>query len=300
MNYTTPFKHNLKGVIFLSRTKFAIIGGDNRYKILKELLEKDGYIVSVYGNMFTKSAENLNECISGSRAVIAPIPVSKDNIKVNMGENFNITIDELLNAMQRENTGLITGGVISEGIKKKAAERGIKAVDIFDMEEVAINNAVPTAEGAIMTAIQESDKVLFKSKVLVTGYGRCGKILGNMLKGMGADVSITFRKKRDEAYINAMGCKGVNIDDLDNRLNKYSFIFNTVPAMLLNSERLKRIRKDALIIDIAQAPGGVDYVYARELNLKALYCPGLPGRVAPFTAAEILKTSIVDVVLDNT
>lgn len=284
----------------MSRIKFAIIGGDNRYKILKELLEKDGYTVSVYGNMYTKSEESPEDCISGASVVIAPIPVSKDNIHINIGENFRTSVDELFDIMQREGAGILTGGVISDSIKQRAREKGIVTADLFDREEVAINNAVPTAEGAVMTAIQESDRVLFKSRVLVTGYGRCGKVLSAMLKGMGADVSVTFRKKSDEAYINASGCKGVDIRELSSVINDYSFIFNTVPALILDSERLRRVRSDAVIIDIAQAPGGVDYGYASQLNIKALYCPGLPGRVAPHTAAEVLKTAIIDIVLDNT
>ena len=150
-----------------------------------------------------------------------------------------------------------------------------------------------------MTAIQESDRVLFRSKILVIGYGRCGKILSNMLKGIGADVSITYRKKSDEAYISAYGCSPVDIRYFERHLSEYDFIFNTAPALILNKENLKRIRKDTVIIDIAQAPGGIDYSYARKLNLKALYCPGLPGRVAPYTAAEILKSAIIDIVLES-
>ncbi len=284
----------------MSSFKFAIIGGDNRYKILKELLEKDGYGISVYGNMHIASEGSLEGCIANAWAVILPIPVSKDGEHINMCEDMSITFDELFGVMQREGAGLLMGGVISSELKQRAGEKGITAADLFEREEVAINNAVPTAEGAIMTAIQESDRVLFKSRALVAGFGRCGKVLSAMLRGMGADVSVTFRKKSDEAYINALGCRGVDIRELETELNGFDFIFNTVPALIFDGERLERVRSGAVIVDIAQAPGGVDYGYASKLNIKALYCPGLPGRVAPYTAAEILKTAITDIVLDNT
>ncbi len=284
----------------MSSFKFAIVGGDNRYKILKELLEKDGCIVSAYGNIHIDSEESLEGCIAGAKAVILPIPVSKDGEHINMCEDMRVTFDELFEIMQREEVKLFVGGVVSEKLKQSARERGITAEDIFEREEVAINNAVPTAEGAIMTAIQESDRVLFKSKVLVTGFGRCGKVLSAMLRGMGADVSVTFRKKSDEAYINAFGCRGVDIRELETALNDFDFIFNTVPALILDSESLKRVRSDAVIVDIAQAPGGVDYGCASRLDIKALYCPGLPGRVAPYTAAEILKAAITDIIPYNT
>lgn len=283
----------------MSRTKFAIIGGDYRYKLLKELLESDGYIVSIYGNIYSESTDSLDSCLYNSKAVIAPIPIAKESDYINMSENFKIPIDELFTAMNNHNVNILIGGVISEKLKDRASEAGIKSTDLFSLEEVAINNAIPTAEGAIMTAIQESDRVLFNSKVLVLGFGRCGKVLSNMLKGIGADISISYRKKSDEAYINSINCTPINIKEFDRGLAQYDFIFNTIPSQILNKEALKRIKKETVIIDIAQAPGGVDYSYARKLNLKALYCPGLPGRVAPYSAAEILKTSIIDIALDS-
>lgn len=283
----------------MSRTKFAIIGGDYRYKLLKELLEKDGYVVSIYGNIYSESTDSLDSCIFNSKAVIAPIPITKDESIINMSENFKISIDELFNSMSSHNVKILIGGVISSKFQESASLMDISSIDLFSREEVAINNAIPTAEGAIMTAIQESDRVLFKSKALVLGFGKCGKVLSNMLKGIGADVNITYRKKSDEAYINSINCTPISIKDFDRNLSSYDFIFNTIPAQILSKEILKRIRKDTVIIDIAQAPGGIDYSYARKLNLKALYCPGLPGRVAPYSAAEILKTSIIDIVLDS-
>ena len=286
-------------MIFLSRTKFAIIGGDYRYKLLKDLFENEGYIASIYGNIYTESTDSLDSCILDSKAVICPIPITKNNDTINMSENFKITIDELLNSMTNHGVKILTAGVIPDSFIKKSEYMGISSTDLFFFFYVAINNAIPTAEGAIMTAIQESDRVLFRSKILVIGYGRCGKILSNMLKGIGADVSITYRKKSDEAYISAYGCSPVDIRYFERHLSEYDFIFNTAPALILNKENLKRIRKDTVIIDIAQAPGGIDYSYARKLNLKALYCPGLPGRVAPYTAAEILKSAIIDIVLES-
>lgn len=283
----------------MSKTKFAIIGGDYRYKILKDLFEKDGYMTSIYGNIYTESTDSFDSCITDSKAVICPIPITKNNATINMSENFKITIDELLNSMSTHGVKILTAGVIPDSFMQKSDYMGISSVDLFSREDVAINNAIPTAEGAIMTSIQESSKVLFKSKVLVIGYGRCGKILSNMLRGIGAEVSVTYRKKSDEAYINACNCTPVDIKYFERHLSEYDFIFNTAPALVLNNENLKRIPKNTVIIDIAQAPGGIDYSYARKLNLKAIYCPGLPGRVAPYTAAEILKSAIMDIVLES-
>ena len=169
---------------------------------------------------------------------------------------------------------------------------------IFEIETVAVKNAVPTAEGAIMTAMEESEKTLFGSDNLILGYGRCGKILAHTLKGLGANVSVSYRKQLDLAYISAYNYNPIKFDDIEKVIGKYDFIFNTIPALVLNKKVLNCVSKNATIIDIAQAPGGVDYNYARSIGLRALYCPGLPGRIAPVTAAEILKEAVETIVAE--
>ena len=149
-----------------------------------------------------------------------------------------------------------------------------------------------------MTAMEESEKTLFGSNNLILGYGRCGKILAHTLKGLGANVSVSYRKQLDLAYISAYNYNPVKFDDVEKVIGKYDFIFNTIPALVLNKNVLNCVSKNATIIDIAQAPGGVDYNYARSIGLRALYCPGLPGRIAPVTAAEILKEAVETIVAE--
>ncbi len=50
---------------------------------------------------------------------------------------------------------------------------------------------------------------------------------------------------------------------------------------------------DVTIVDIASAPGGVDFDFCRQQNIRAKLCPGLPGIYAPQSSAEILFEAIV-------
>jgi dipicolinate synthase subunit A len=209
-----------------------------------------------------------------------------------------LKISDLLEKLKYSGTNALIGGVVSDDVKKWASEYGFKAYDFFDFEEVSVANAVPTAEGAVMTAMRESERTIFGSRALVVGFGRCGKILAKTLRGLGADTSATYRKESDRAYITAYGIKAVNASDMHCCIENYDFIFNTVPAPVIDAALLKKTDKKTIIIDIAQAPGGVDYNMARNLNIKALYCPGLPGRCAPRTAAEILKMSAINIALN--
>lgn len=279
----------------MSSFKFGILGGDLRYKILCGMLKKEGYqVCSFYGGCGERG-KDFNELFIGTDVIIGPIPFSKDDEKIFLTGNAEVKINDLLTEMDKNEVRLIIGGVISDKIRESAAKYGIRVFDFFEHEAVAVLNAIPTAEGAILKAINESDRTIFGSKCIVMGYGRCGKFLAQDLKGLGADVSATFRNERDEAYIKAFGYKGINLYELKNYIGEFDFIFNTIPAPVIDKGILKKAKRDCIIIDIAQAPGGVDFCFAKELNIKAFYCPGLPGRVAPVTAAEILKDAVLKI-----
>ena len=84
----------------------------------------------------------------------------------------------------------------------------------------------------------------------------------------------------------------------DKKIGEFEVIVNTIPFEVLNDERLDLVRKDALLIDLASNPGGIDRVAARNKKLKLIWALSLPGKVAPITSAEFIKETI-DNVLDE-
>ncbi|WP_250277839.1 dipicolinate synthase subunit DpsA [[Clostridium] colinum] len=280
----------------------GILGGDFRYKFLYEMLIDENLLVYVYNNKHIESENNiksLDEFLKKIDILIVPIPFTKDNNTVFNVDNEILNIDVLLEKVINNNIKIFFGGVIGKDRINFLENNNIKVFDFFEDDSIAILNAIPTAEGAIQTAMQESFKTIFDSKCLVLGYGRCGKILANMLKGIGANIDVTYRKPQDLAYINAYGLNPINLYDITGKIDKYDFIFNTIPYEILDKNILSKINKDTVIIDLAQAPGGVDYTFARTLNLKAIYCPGLPARVAPYTAGKILKDKIIEYIKND-
>jgi len=279
----------------LSNFKFGILGGDLRYKILFDMLKKDGYQVCSYCNNFINCENNdLDSLFDKTDVIIGPIPLSKDNKNI-FTNNCPIKIESFFSKMRKNNIKILICGVISDKIRELAAKSGIRAFDFFESEAVAVMNAVPTAEGAIQIAMEESKRTIFNSKCIVFGYGRCGKFLAKDLKGLGAKVYVTFRNERDEAYIKANGYNGVHLYNVKNYIDEFDFIFNTIPASVIEKNIIKKAKQNCIIIDLAQAPGGVDFNFARASNIKAIYCPGLPGRVAPISAAEILKDFVLKI-----
>lgn len=128
------------------------------------------------------------------------------------------------------------------------------------------------------------------------GYGKVGKMLAKDLYGIGADTFVEARKYADLALIEGHGLKPVPMESLKDKIGEFDIIFNTVPALILNNEILKSVRKDALIIDLASKPGGVDFERAKEYGLNVIWALGLPGKVAPITSGMIIKDTIMNII----
>ena len=107
--------------------------------------------------------------------------------------------------------------------------------------------------------MQELPVTISNSKILVVGFGRIGKILAHKLYGLNTEVYVTARKYEDFAWIEAFGYKGISYDILEEYLEKFDVVFNTVPALMLDEKRLKKLRPDSVIIDLASNPGGAGF-----------------------------------------
>ncbi len=143
--------------------------------------------------------------------------------------------------------------------------------------------------------MEKSLITLHNSNCLVMGFGRIGKILSKMLAGFGAKVYCEARKDSDIAWIRSYGYTPINLENLDESLNKFDFIFNTIPYLILDEKRLKTVDKQCLLIDLASKPGGIDFEKAKEMGLQTEWALALPGKVAPKTAAKYLYDVIINI-----
>lgn len=128
------------------------------------------------------------------------------------------------------------------------------------------------------------------------GYGKIGKILSKYLYGMGAQTYVEARKYADLAMIEGHGYEPLPLNRLKKRINEFDIIFNTVPSLILDDEVLENIRKDALIIDLASKPGGVDFEAAKQYGLKVIWALSLPGKIAPVSSGAIIKDTVMNII----
>lgn len=274
----------------------AVIGGDLRIVKLVEMLEKENYVISTYGlenaKDITTKCNSIEECIKDADIVLGPLPLSSNGEYINTPFSENkIAIDDLLNNIEGKT---FIAGSIKQEVYDKINGKNITVSDIVKREELAVLNAISTAEGAIQIAINETPRNVHGNNVLVLGFGRIGKVLSKMLDGIGAKVACEARKTTDLAWIKAYGYEPINLIELKEHLHKFDIIINTIPYIVLTKEMLQEVKEDALIIDLASNPGGVDRNAIKELGIKFNWALSLPGKVAPITSAEFMKETLLN------
>ncbi len=258
--------------------RIIIVGGDNRQVTIKTNLEKLGHYV--YHIITTK---DLDIDFTSFDTVIFPLPTTRDGVLINntLSED-KIKITDITDKLQSQK--ILCGNYSFEDFV---------FTDYGKDESTAILNAVPTAEGAIAVAIDNTPFTIWKSKCLVVGYGKIGKALSKRLNALSSDVTVSARRDKDFSYIESQGFKHIETDNIEQFAHNYDIIFNTVPKQVITKNVLEKCKKDCLLIELASSPYGIDINAAEELNLKVIKALGLPGKIAPDTAADILTKVIV-------
>lgn len=277
------------------------IGGDLRIVKLIEMLAKDEFKVYTYSIENAehlkqhKNVEQLDELsdLSGFDVIIGGVPFSSNNVQINNPFSDKvIDIEDLFKSIKGKT---FIAGHIQENVQKLALKYNIKVIDILEREELAVLNTISTAEGAIQIAMEETSKTLHGNNILITGFGRVGKMLAKMCYGIGAHTYCQARKKQDIAWIKAYGYNPIELSKLTEHLNKFDIIFNTIPAIILKEKQIKNIKKECLYIELASSPGGIEIEQAKKIGLKYILAQSLPGKVAPTTSAEFIKETIYNI-----
>lgn len=278
---------------------FSIIGGDLRIINLAKMLVADENEIYTYGLEKSEElkkqkniivCETLQETINKSKYIISSIPFSSDGKIINAPfSNKKIFVNEFMNLL---NNKILICGNVSEEIISYTKNNNVKIIDVMKIEELAILNTIATAEGAIKIIISNTDTIIHGKNILILGFGRVAKTLAKKLDSISAKVSCAARKNEDLAWIRTLGYNAVNINNIGNNLNKYDIIINTVPQMILSEEKMKYIKQDCLLIDLASKPGGIDQEVAKNKKINSIWALALPGKIAPVSTAKYIKDII--------
>jgi len=268
----------------------AVLGGDARQVYAARALLASGWDVRLFEVPQTrevikeKACESLQEALHGATLVICPVSCA------------GLDIPQTLELLTPEQT--VVGINVPTAMREGCTARDIPIHDLLDREDFTLLNAIPSAEGAIAEAISAGCGNLHLSHALVLGYGRCGKVLAQKLRGLGAWVTVAARRWDSACAAIADGCEVLDFLLLPYQMPRFHYVFNTIPADVLGEKLLQALPSEAVVIDIASGPGGVDFEAAKALGITAKLCPGLPGIYAPRSAGEAVA-QIARIILEE-
>jgi dipicolinate synthase subunit A len=147
--------------------------------------------------------------------------------------------------------------------------------------------------------MEELPFTLHTARVLILGFGRVGKLTAHRMNALGARVTVAAQDYGDLAWAAAYGYESCDLRRLSWELGGFDLIVNTIPAVVLDRSKLRWVRPEVFLLDLASAPGGVDREAAQDLGLRVLQAPGLPGRTAPVTAAAAIRDSVYHILWEQ-
>ncbi|RPF55944.1 dipicolinic acid synthetase subunit A [Aquisalibacillus elongatus] len=289
----------------LTGKSIVIIGGDARHvEMMKHLIEKDATLYAV-------GYEELEEEIDGLYltdvdhipqekvdAIILPITgLDKEGYaEAHFAETSPHITKDWLEGFRGD--CILFTGIMTPYLKELLSFKE-RIIPLFNRDDVAIYNSIPTAEGTVMFAIQHTDFTIHNSNVTILGLGRVGKTLIHTFKGLGANVSVYSRHEDELARIFEYQASPIRDEELEDHLKDCDILINTIPALFVTPSLISSLPINSLIIDLASKPGGVDFRFAKKRGIKSILAPGLPGLVAPKTAGVILARVIHNIIMEN-
>lgn len=273
-----------------------IAGGDYRQTYLA------GYFIKYFDKIYTigfnqtlsfdeiTHLEDIDDLKDSIDILVLPPVATNDGVTVNTpfyGKNLylNKVFEKLCPGAK------IFGGNIKDALFAELVLSGFDVNDYFKNEELILANTIPTAEGALQLALEETPYVLRGAKTAVMGFGRVGKETARLFNNVGASVFVFERKADKRIEAEKMGLSAFDFNS--DKIYSSDIIINTVPALVLTKDILKKLSTDTLIIDLASKPGGVDLNYAKIRGMNVIWALSLPGKVAPVTSGEIIAKTII-------
>ena len=278
----------------MTKRTVLVLGGDKRMIFLADLFAKEYNSYICYNESMTpRNAAVINALseISKIDIVILPIPsFDKDGI---LTGTSNISAEKLFSTIP-SNT-LIFGAKISDLHRHLAKEYGHRLLDYGENERFNTYNAIPTAEGAMLIAMQNSETTIYESNFIVMGYGRIGKFLSKILRELGGKVTVVSRNDKSLALAECEGLNTMQLNDFCNSPVCCDICFNTIPSNILTEKETRKweFRK---YIELASFPGGLTETAKNEIKDRYISALSLPGKYFPTTSGKIIYKTIISMI----
>lgn len=261
----------------------VVAGNDPRERYLVQLLQAENWAVRTWAfpvegcSPWDETSE-----LPPESWIIGPMDGITTDGKIRASEGEVTLTAAMLRQIGRVGGG-VAAGLIAPDVVCLAQELGVRTVVYRHLEEFAWLNAVPTAEGAIQAAIGLNGFGLAGREVAVLGFGHVGSVLALRLDAYGARVRVLDSSSVRRSQAAAFGLSAFPLEPAS--LASSELVFNTIPVPVVSLAWLSILEKTHWL-EIASPPGGLQSEVRRRVRVLDL--PGLPGRVTPRRAAEII------------
>ena len=270
--------------------KIALMGGALREQIVADHLREKGFRIATYAmkDMRSTDVKSAEVCLKDASALI--LPVRSNDREGLIGGNSSacpVALNEkILNTMG--DRAPIYCGIASEELRSMAKKTDHPLYEVMEHDDIAIPNAVLTAEGTLFYVMEQLPVGLRELHIAVFGYGRVGKACAELFSAVGSRVTVFCRHRADWEAGRENGFDIRYYGGTGAILPKVDVLINTVPAIVVTEEIMKQLKLKCHIVDLASYPGGVEPIPKEAYDLFSLMLPGIPGKYAPITAGRIL------------
>jgi dipicolinate synthase subunit A len=284
----------------------AVIGGDKRMLEHMRQARLAGARVQHYGSVpgaedaaGAPASASLVDAVKGARIISCPIPGVGTDDSLYAGfttEKLFMTTEVLRAAAPR---AMLFSGRVTAKMHDWALNTGVKMIDYGEDDPLAIFHAIPTAEGAIKVAIENTDETILGLNTLCFGLGRVGMSVVQAFVGLHAKVTVALRNPSQLARAVAMNATALPLKDLPDRIGEFPLIVSSSSGLLLNKKLLERTHPEVVIIDLCSPPGSVDFDAAKALGRRVIWARAQAG-TAPRTAGRNEWNVLMRIVRENT
>lgn len=161
-----------------------------------------------------------------------------------------------------------------------------RVFDLLQQEDYLVKNAAITADCALRLAAPLLDCTFQDAPVLIVGWGRIGKCLGRLLKGLNVPVTVAARKAQDRALLQVLGYQAIHPTQILPHLSQFRILFSTAPAPVLGAD-ITEHHPCIHMMDLASSTGleGSQVIHAR----------GLPGQYAPKSSGRLIADTVLQI-----
>ena len=270
-----------------SSVRIAVVGGDEREREIARLAAETGAGVRAYGFPDegipgVRPSASAADAMTDANYALFPIPglASDGSLYAPAAPQPIVPGEELLGKLAAN--GCVILGTADERLRAAAARAAVGLYEYESNKELMLLRGPAIVEGALEVAIRNTTRTIHGNDIGVVGQGTIGSLLSRTLVSLGGHVHVFARNPVQRAAARAAGAMPHVLEDLAATAPRLSLLFSTVPARVVGQGVLERLPADAVVIDLAAPPGGVDLDAARKLRLTAVWARGLGNR-APAT-----------------